>query len=185
MADQFADARLSFAVVGDSIGALNMAAMNVSITAERPDSDPAVTLIAELDATLEGSYQPVDRHGYSVEELRQQRVHFFVVRIDGAPAGCGGVQIYDASPTDVAFGEVKRLFVRPQYRGSGLGRMLLQHLARFVGDRGIHVLRLETGILQKEAIALYETFGFVRIKPFGHYRETPVSLCYEKRLDST
>lgn len=52
----------------------------------------------------------------------------------------------------------------------------------FVRQRGITVLRLETGVYHSEAIALYEKKGFRRVKPFGDYRETNVSLCYEKIL---
>jgi putative acetyltransferase len=42
-------------------------------------------------------------------------------------------------------------------------------------------LRLETGIHQREAIALYERRGFHRIPPFGPYTDDPLTLCYEKQ----
>ncbi len=48
--------------------------------------------------------------------------------------------------------------------------------------RGIGLLRLETGIDQVEAIALYESMGFRRCPPFGPYREDPLSPCYERDL---
>ena len=44
-------------------------------------------------------------------------------------------------------------------------------------------MRLETGIHQREAIALYEQYGFGRIPAFGHYPDNDISLCYEKRID--
>ena len=44
-------------------------------------------------------------------------------------------------------------------------------------------LRLETGIYQDAAIALYESFGFRRRSPFGEYREDPFSLYFEMKLD--
>ena len=45
-------------------------------------------------------------------------------------------------------------------------------------------MRLETGIHQPEAVALYEKGGYHRIPPFGNYpKDDPLSLCYEKRLD--
>jgi len=47
---------------------------------------------------------------------------------------------------------------------------------------GIHLARLETGVRQPEALALYEHFGYVRIPPFGDYREDPLSVFLEKRL---
>ena len=151
--------------------------MPAVITAERPDSPAARQLIAELEAILNPLYAPESRHGLSVEKLLRERVPFFVIRQDGQPAGCGGVQLFG---TD--YGEVKRMYVRPPFRGLGLGHLLLEHLAAYCQQRGVALLRLETGIHQVDAIRLYERFGFQRIAPFGEYRVDPVSLCYEKRL---
>jgi len=151
--------------------------MPAVITAERPDSPAGRQLIAELEATLNPLYAPESRHGLSVEKLLRERVPFFLIRQDGQPAGCGGVQLFG---TD--YGEVKRMYVRPPFRGLGLGHLLLEHLAAYCQQRGVALLRLETGIHQVDAIRLYERFGFQRIAPFGEYRVDPVSLCYEKRL---
>ena len=59
---------------------------------------------------------------------------------------------------------------------------MLEHLAGYARKRDVEVLRLETGIYQVEAIRLYQGFGFVRVGPFGAYRDDPVSLCFEKRV---
>jgi putative acetyltransferase len=147
------------------------------IVEERPDSPDASQLIAELEAVLNPLYSPESRHGLSVERLLREGVPFFVSRHDGQPAGCGGVQLFGAE-----YGEVKRMYVRPQFRGFGLGRLMLEHLATYCQQRGVTLLRLETGIYQVEAIGLYEHFGFQRLAPFGTYRVDPVSLCFEKRL---
>ena len=48
----------------------------------------------ELEGHLECFYPSESRHGYSIDKLLRERVAFFVVREDGVPAGCGGVQIY-------------------------------------------------------------------------------------------
>jgi ribosomal protein S18 acetylase RimI-like enzyme len=150
--------------------------MPAEIVEERPDNADAMQLIAELDAILTPNYAPESRHGFSVDKLIRQGVTFFVIRVDGIPAACGGIKLADG------YGEVKRMYVRPQFRGSGLGRLMLDRLAAYAQEHGISVLRLETGIYQKEAIGLYERYGFQRIPPFGEYFEDPVSLCYEKRL---
>src|SRR5262245_14245650 len=100
--------------------------MSVIITAERPDSADAVTLIAELEAQLEPLYPRASRHGYSVEKLIAQGVAFFVLRDDGTAAGCGGIQIFGAE-----YGELKRMYVRPSFRGRGYGKLLLNHLEDF------------------------------------------------------
>ncbi|MBX3063986.1 MAG: GNAT family N-acetyltransferase [Anaerolineae bacterium] len=152
--------------------------MPAVIVEERPDTADAMQLIAELQESLEAHYPPESRHGFSVEKLLKQNVAFFVIRMDGVPAACGGVKLYDE------YGEVKRMYVRPQFRGLGLARLMLEHLANHTLHHGISVLRLETGIYQTDAIKLYERYGFQRIPPFGDYFDDPVSLCYEKRLST-
>ena len=151
--------------------------MPVVITMERPDSADAVALMAELDAILTPLYPDESRHGFSVERLIADGVAFFVLRSDGVPASCGGVKLFG---TD--YGEVKRMYVRPQFRGAGFAKLILSRLADHARGRGVRLLRLETGIHQKEAIGLYEGLGFRRIPPFGAYKPDPVSLCYEKEI---
>jgi putative acetyltransferase len=152
--------------------------MSVAISPERPDSPDAVSLIGELDAHLEPLYPAASRHGLSVARLLAENVDFFLLRSDGVPAGCGGIRFVDDD-----YGEIKRMFVRPAYRGRGFGGRILDRLAEHARSRGIALLRLETGIHQREAIGLYERMGFQRIPPFGPYTDDPLSLCLEKRLD--
>lgn len=151
--------------------------MPITIAAERPDTADAQILIAELEAILAPLYASESRHGYSVEKLLSEQVAFFVLRNNGVPAGCGGIQMYGTE-----YGELKRMYVRPAFRGLGLGKLLLEHLAAYAKSHGTSVLRLETGIHQHEAIGLYERMGFKRIPAFGSYWDDPVSRCYEKRL---
>lgn len=151
--------------------------MSTVITAERPDAPDATALIDELEAHLASFYPIESRHGLSVERLIRERVAFFVTRHDGAPAGCGGVQLFGQE-----YAEIKRMWVRPSFRGLGLGRLMLDHLTTHAREHGTRLLRLETGIHQREAIALYEQCGFRQIPPFGPYWDDPVSRCYEKDL---
>ena len=64
----------------------------------------------------------------------------------------------------------------------GLAKKLLIHLEEVARVRGIPLLRLETGIYQTDAIAMYEKFGFYRIPPFDVYTDDPISRCYEKKI---
>ncbi len=151
--------------------------MSVQIAEERPDSADAIGLITELEAHLEPLYPSTSRHGFSVEKLLAEGVPFFILRDDGAPAACAGVKL--VAPD---FGEVKRMYVRPAFRGRGFGAAMLDHLASYAKARGLPLLRLETGIHQHTAIRVYEAYGFRRIPPFPPYREDPLSLCYEYSL---
>ena len=156
--------------------------MTITIQQERPDSTDAVQLIDELETILSAEYEPENRHGYDVQKLIDQGVAFYLVRHNGEAAGCGGVQIFNAG-SEPAYGELKRMYVRPAFRGLGLAKALLTTLEEFTRAAGVEILRLETGTAQTGAIGLYEKWGFRAVGPFGDYVATPVNLFYEKRLD--
>jgi GNAT superfamily N-acetyltransferase len=149
----------------------------ITIIPERPDTTDAIALIQELEATLDPLYPSQSRHGFSVEKLIAEAVAFFVLRYDGVPTGCGAVKLFGTE-----YGEIKRIFVRPQVRGLGLSKLIMEHLAGYARERGIPILRLETGIHQPEAIGLYERLGYRRIGPFGEYKEDSLSIYFEKRI---
>lgn len=150
---------------------------SISIIGERPDSAEAISLIEELESHLAALYPQESRHGYSVEKLLREGVAFFLIRVNGDAVGCGGVQLFGRD-----YGEIKRMYVRPEYQGIGLARAMLDHLAAHAKSHGVDLLRLETGIHQDAAIALYTKCGFQKIPAFGNYREDPLSIFFEKRL---
>jgi len=152
--------------------------MSITLLEERPDSAEAVQLLRELDAHLQQHpYPPESRHAFSVNKLVREGVAFFITRYEGKPAGCGGLKLFG-----LEYGEVKRMYVRPAYRGLGLGKAMLTRLAEYALEQQVKVLRLETGIYQTEAIGLYERFGFQRRPPFGEYTDDPMSIYFEKSI---
>jgi GNAT superfamily N-acetyltransferase len=151
--------------------------MTTTITLELPNTHDAIMLIEELEEHLAPFYPATSRHGYSVEKLIQQSVVFFITRHNNTPAGCGGVQFFGDE-----YGELKRMFVRPQFRGLGLAKLMLEHLENYTREHNIHTLRLETGIHQKEAIGLYQQTGYQKRPPFGKYTNDPLSLFFEKKI---
>jgi putative acetyltransferase len=151
--------------------------MPTMIVAESPDTADARALIAELDAYLIPLY-PIEYHyGYSIEQLLEEEVAFFVIRHKGIAAGCSGIKL-----CGTGYGEIKRMYVRPPFRGLGLGRRMLEHLTAYALKHGVGVLRLETGIYQPEARRLSERYRSQRIPPFGDYEESPFNLFYEKHI---
>ncbi len=85
--------------------------------------------------------------------------------VDGALAGCGALR----SLTDVDYAnacEMKRLFVRPAFRGHGLGRLLTQRLMDCARTAGYSVLLLDTLDDMEAARGLYTTLGFAEIPPY-------------------
>jgi GNAT superfamily N-acetyltransferase len=144
----------------------------LTISAEPLGSVDARRLIDELDVHLNSLYPPED----NFTELPTADA-FLIARIDDVAVGCGAVRFLDASTA-----EVKRMYVAPVARGSGVGRRLLDELEVFARARGAQRLVLETGPLQVEALALYERAGFVSTPCWGAYAHGNNSMCFEKVL---
>ena len=139
--------------------------------------DPAVqVLIRALDEYLGALYPSESNHGLSLEALRAPDVRLVVAWRHGTAIGCGAIRLAGG------FAELKRMYVVPEARGVCVGRRLLAHLEGLAADTGRSVVRLETGIAQPEAIALYERTGYRRIAPFPPYAPDPLSLFMEKSL---
>ena len=126
-------------------------------------NDAVHLLIAELEDILSAEYPPEQRHGLPLEAIFQPHVRFFVATLDGAPAGCGGVALFDG------FAEVKRMYVRPAARGQGIARAILARLEAETRAANLPTLRLETGDKQTDALRLYRRYGFIDCPPFGDY----------------
>ncbi len=137
----------------------------------------------ELDAYLDPLYPKESQHGYRIEELVAQRVEFFVLYEDEAPAACGGVQFFgNPKGPDDGYGEIKRMYVRPEFRGRGYAKKMLKHLEELAIAGGFSRVRLEVGVSQPEALGLYERAGYRKVPPFGDYWDDPLSFFYEKNL---
>lgn len=147
------------------------------IAFERPDQPEVVALIDELDAYQKPLYPPESHHGIDVAALMQPHVLFAVARTgDGEAVGCGAVVLNDG------WGELKRMFVRPALRGHGIAQGILAALEDSARERGLPLMRLETGVSQPQALRLYERAGYVRRGHFGDYGPDPLSVFMEKRL---
>lgn len=84
----------------------------------------------------------------------------------------------------VRVAEVKRMFVSTTVRGRGFARGVLAHLESTARSAGVEQLVLETGTMQPDAIALYESSGYERVVPFGHYATSDLVRCFGKHLAS-
>jgi GNAT superfamily N-acetyltransferase len=78
--------------------------------------------------------------------------------------------------------EVKKVFTTDSARGTGVATALLADLEDYARAHGVTSLVLQTGPLQKAAIALYLKLGYEPIPPFGKYGVIRGALCYEKQL---
>jgi putative acetyltransferase len=92
----------------------------------------------------------------------------------GVSLGCGAMVMKPE------YGEVKRMYVRPQARGQGLARRLIEALENKAMERGCRTFMLETGPTMQEALILYERLGYERRGPFGDYPDDPLSVFMQK-----
>jgi putative acetyltransferase len=123
-------------------------------------------------------YPPESNHLLDVAALLGPAVSFLVVRDEREVVGCGAL-LRDPR----GWGEVKRMFVRPDRRGRGIGKRVLAELEAIARSARLPLLRLETGIHNPDALALYRGAGFVDCAPFGDYRPDPLSVFMEKRVN--
>ena len=98
-----------------------------------------------------------------------------LARVDGVPAGLGGVRHLD---TDV--GEVKTMYVAKRFRGTGLAREILGELERRARERGCRATRLDTSAYLTPAVALYRAAGYREIPAYNH--NPKADLWFERRL---
>jgi len=148
----------------------------MTIQLESPRAEGVPELIGALDRYLSSLYPPASNHFLDLDQLARPEIRFFVARRAGVPVACGALRVADG------YGEVKRMYVDPAARGAGLGRALLAAIEARARLEGITTLRLETGIHQAEALALYRSAGYRDCPPFGEYKTDPLSLFLEKRL---
>ena len=151
----------------------------ITIARERPDQPDVVALIEALDAHATALYPPESNHLLDVAALCDDAVTFLVVRAGDEAIGCGAL-LRDAR----GWGEIKRMYLRPDRRGRGIGARVLAELEAIARASGLPLLRLETGIHNTEALALYRRAGFTDRAAFGDYAPDPLSVFMEKRVDS-
>ena len=89
------------------------------------------------------------------------RGRLYLATVGGEPAGVGALK-----PVSAETGELKRMFVRPRYRRTGIGRRILERLVDDARELGYRELRLETMTYMQEAHELYRSMGFVEMDSF-------------------
>jgi putative acetyltransferase len=141
-----------------------------------PTHADAQALIAQSEALMSALYPSESNHFEPTENLCPPNGAFWGCWIGDRLVGCGGVKHHDG------YGEIKRLFVLESARGRGVARQLMAQLEAELSERAVGLARLETGIHQPEALALYRRLGYRERGPFGDYALDPLSAFFEKPL---
>ena len=142
-----------------------------------PKSTEVKALIAASDAFYDGLYPEESSHLEALDDLGKPDVLFIGCRVDGELAASGAAKLMH---DDGDYAEIKRIFVIDRYRGQGLSAKIMNYIETELQTRGVGLLRLETGVLQPEALGLYKKLGYQSRGPFGAYRPDPLSVFMEK-----
>ena len=154
-----------------------MSKPEISIGPEDPRQADLRRIFAESGAYLQALYPSESNHVVDVDALAGPDAVFLAARRNGELLGSIAFRIIAPGHA-----EMKRMFVRAEARGAGLGRRLLDALEDAARLRDINRISLETGIKQPEAIGLYRASGYQDCPPFGSYNDDPLSLFMTKRL---
>lgn len=109
---------------------------------------------------------------------RLDDIHDVIVAYDGDnPVGSASFKKYDDESA-----EVKRVFIKQEYRGKGISNKLMELLENVAREQGYHYLILESGEPLVAAMALYRKMGYKVISNYGQYKDMPDSICMKKKL---
>jgi GNAT superfamily N-acetyltransferase len=119
-----------------------------------------------------------ENRAHYVQYNTLEDIHDVVIAYDdNNPVGCASFKFYK---DEVA--EVKRVFIRKEYRGKGISEQLMSLLEKRAIEKGFGKLVLETGASLVEAMGLYHQIGYLVIENYGQYKGLKESICMQKLL---
>lgn len=150
--------------------------MTVTIMEEAWDGADGVRLRDDMRSELAARYNIPDQE---VEAPTAETVSVFLVArdADGGAIACGALRVLDDGT-----GEVKRMYVSPHARGTGVATGVLRALEAHARQLGVDTLVLSTGTEQPDAIRFYEREGYRRTDGYGPYVGHPMARCFSIEL---
>lgn len=144
------------------------------------DADVTQMLVQEMADDLAQYYGPASYPAQDPSLWAAPDGAMFVVYMTGEPIACGGLLRRDASTA-----ELKRMFVRPSYRRTGVARKLLTALETEAERLGYVRIVLETGVAQLAAQALYLAAGYKASPCWPPHDDDPTSVCFSRELTAS
>lgn len=133
-----------------------------------------IELVKHLDNYL--AVTDGDDHSFYDQFNKLDNIKHVVIAFENDTAlGCGAMKELDNNSM-----EIKRMFTSPNSRGKGVASQILTELEKWAAELSYKKCRLETGIRQTEAIALYQKSGYTSIPNYGQYTDVEDSRCFEK-----
>jgi putative acetyltransferase len=134
-------------------------------------------LVRELDADLK--IRDGEDHSFYSQFNKIDKIRHAIVAFDNEiPVGCGAIKELSIDSM-----EVKRMYVPPSKRGTGIATAILKELENWASELKYTKCLLETGKKQPEAIELYKKNGYRIITNYGQYEHVENSVCFEKILN--
>ncbi len=130
---------------------------------DHPDAIASLrSYYAELDEVFPEGFDPDAWSKLTPDETRAPTGCFVLMRYAGETIGCGAVKTLAPG-----VGEIKRMWIRNDMRGGGLGAELLAELENQARHLGHSIVRLDTSAHLPIAIAMYRKHGYVEIDPYN------------------
>jgi putative acetyltransferase len=152
---------------------------SVNITRTVSDNPDFRDLVRLLDTELTRRYGEMQKWHDQFNIIESNKT-VVVAFSGGLPVGCGCFKVFDD-----ASAEIKRMFVKPEYRGTGIAEKILLELEKWAAELGFRFIVLETAIKQPEAIRFYERLNYTRIENYEPYAGNQNSICMRKELGSS
>ena len=142
---------------------------------ENPDF---IELCRGLDDFLNELVGGEENRAEYVPYNRLSDIHDAIVAYDGEiPVGCAAFKKYDDECA-----EVKRVFIKQEFRGKGISRELMKRLENTAKEQGFRFFILESGESLVAAMSLYRKIGYEVIPNYGQYKDMPDSVCMKKEF---
>lgn len=148
----------------------------INLIEKRTDDDDFMILVNELNAELLSRYGDVQQQ-YMLHDSLKPDTFVLVAYSENVAIGCGALQ-----QRDEYRGEVKRMYVRPQFRNKNVAGFILQKIEERAAQQNLRHLLLETGIRQPESIALYDKFQYSHIESFRPGDDIQESIFFGKQI---
>ena len=134
-----------------------------------------IDLVKDLDCYL--ALKDVEEHDFYAQFNKINHLEKCIIVYENEEAvGCGAIKPYDNHSM-----EVKRMFVKPEFRGQGFASKILSELELWAKEKDYTSTILETGKRQTEAVRLYSK-TYEKISNYGQYDAVDNSVCFKKNL---
>jgi GNAT superfamily N-acetyltransferase len=151
-------------------------AVTFTVSPEPWDSTDGDRLRDDMEKELAARYGIPDQE---TDKPTAENVDVFLIARDtaGGATGCGALRLLPDGT-----GEIKRMYVAPDARGTGVATAILRALEEHARQRGVETVQLTTGVKQPDAIRFYDREGYRRTDGYGPYKGHPLAVCFELRL---